>query len=68
MWLFEEFGIDLGYVVLGMAGVILIMLILLIITMAKNASMRKKYRIFMDGESGKNLEKSKDWPGEIRCL
>ena len=58
MWLFEEFGIDLGYVVLGMAGVILIMLILLIITMAKNASMRKKYRIFMDGESGKNLEKS----------
>ena len=41
-----------------MAGVILIMLILLIVTMAKNASMRKKYKIFMNGENGKNMEKA----------
>lgn len=58
MQLLNEFGIDIGYVVIGMAGVIFIMLIMLIVTMAKNASLRKKYRIFMDGENGKNLEKS----------
>lgn len=58
MQLFNEFGIDIGYVVIGMAGVIVIMLILLIITMAKNSSLRKKYTIFMDGENGKNLEKA----------
>lgn len=58
MQLFYDYGVDIGYVVLGMAGVIVLMLIMLIITMAKNASLRKKYKIFMDGESGKNLEKS----------
>lgn len=35
MQLFNEFGIDLGYVVIGMAGVMLIMFIMLIVTMAK---------------------------------
>lgn len=58
MELFEQYGIDLGYVVLGMAGVIFVMLIMLIVTMAKNASMRKKYKIFMSGEDGKNMEKA----------
>ena len=60
MQILKELGIDLEleYVVIGMAAIILIMLILLIITMAKSASMRKKYKIFMDGENGKNLEKA----------
>jgi hypothetical protein len=58
MWLFNDYGIDVGYVILGMAGVIFIMLIMLIVTMAKNGSMRKKYKVFMDGENGKNLEKA----------
>ena len=43
---------------MGMAGIILIMFIMLIVTMAKNSSMRKKYKVFMDGENGKNLEKA----------
>ena len=43
---------------MGMAGIILIMFIMLIVTMAKNSSMRKKYKAFMDGENGKNLEKA----------
>ena len=51
MELFEQYGIDLGYVVLGMAGVIFVMLIMLIVTMAKNASMRKKYKIFSNFDS-----------------
>ena len=58
MWLFEDFGIDIGYVILGMIGVLLIILIMLIVTMAKNSGLRKKYKIFMDGEDGKNLEKA----------
>lgn len=58
MQLFNEFGIDLGYVVIGMAGVMLIMFIMLIVTMTKNSSLKKKYKIFMDGENGKNLEKA----------
>lgn len=58
MEIFEQFGIDLGYVVMGMAGIILIMFIMLIATMAKNSSLRKKYNIFMAGENGKNLEKA----------
>lgn len=58
MWLFEDFGIDIGYVILGMVGVLLIILIMLIVTMAKNSGLRKKYKIFMDGEDGKNLEKA----------
>ena len=39
MDLFNEFGIDIGYVVIGMAGVILLLFLLLIITMAKNLSL-----------------------------
>ena len=58
MELFEKFGIDLGYVVIGMAAVIIILFILLLITTIKDANTRKKYRIFMDGENGKNLEKA----------
>lgn len=58
MKIFEEYGIDVGYVILGMAGVIIILFILLLITMIKDANTRKKYKKFMDGENGKNLEKA----------
>ena len=58
MKLFEDFGIDIGYVVIGMAGVIILLFILLLVTMIKDSSTRKKYKKFMDGENGKNLEKA----------
>ena len=58
MQYFEEYGIDIGYVVMGMAGVIIILFILLLITMIKDHNTRKKYKKFMDGENGKNLEKA----------
>ncbi len=58
MQIFEQYGIDIGYVVIGMLGTIIILFILLLITMIKDANTRKKYRIFMDGENGKNLEKA----------
>ena len=43
MDLFNQFGIDIGYVVIGMAGVILLLFILLIVTMVKDAGTRKIY-------------------------
>ena len=57
MDLFNEFGIDIGYVVIGMAGVILLLFLLLIITMAKNSSTRISsscyfYLLFLAGENG----------------
>lgn len=58
MEIFEQFGIDLGYVVIGMAGVIFIMFIMLLVTMIKNAGLRKRYKVFMAGENGKSLEKA----------
>lgn len=58
MEIFEQYGIDLGYVVMGLAGVIVLMFIMLVVTMAKNSSLRKKYNVFMAGENGKNLEKA----------
>lgn len=56
MDIFNMLGIDLGYVVLGMAGVILILFILLLISMIKIHIMRKRYKTFMDGQDGKNME------------
>ncbi len=58
MQLFEQFGINEEYVVIGACAAILIMLILLIIYMAKISGMKKRYKVFMDGNDGKNLEKS----------
>ena len=58
MELFNQFGIDIGYVVIGMAGVIVLLFILILVTMIKDSGTRKKYRKFMDGENGKNLEKA----------
>ena len=58
MELFNQYGIDIGYVIIGMAGVIIVLFILLLVTMIKDANTRKKYRTFMDGENGKNLEKA----------
>ncbi len=58
MELFNYVGIDVGYVVLGLAGFCLILFILLIVMMSKNSKLKKKYMTFMDGEDGKNLEKA----------
>lgn len=55
---FNQLGIDIGYVIMGMAAIIFIMLIMLIVTMVKNGSMRKKYKKFMAGEDGKNMEQA----------
>ncbi len=56
MKVFENLGIDMGYVLLGTLGVILILLILIIIIFAKLSKLKTKYNGFMEGQDGKSLE------------
>ena len=53
---FDQFGIDIGYVVIGMAGVILLLFIIILIMMIRDHGLRKRYKQFMSGESGKSME------------
>jgi hypothetical protein len=56
MELFNELGIDAGYVLLGALGAIVVLLILIIILMVKQSKLNKKYKTFMKGATGENLE------------
>ena len=57
MELFNQFGIDIGYVIIGVAAAALLELILIIVLFAKNSGLKKKYKKFMTGAEGSNLEK-----------
>lgn len=56
MQYFDQFGIDIGYVVIGMAGVILLLFIIILIMMIRDHGLRKRYKQFMSGENGKSME------------
>ncbi len=56
MQIFEDLGLDAGYILLGVAGFCLILLILIIVLMAKLSKLNKKYKRFMGGENAKSLE------------
>lgn len=56
MKVFEQLGIDMGYVLLGTVGTAFILLILVIILFAKTRKLNKKYQGFMEGQDGKSLE------------
>lgn len=58
MELFNSSGIDAGYVIIGMAGVLVVFFILLIVSMVKIHNMRISYNNFMEGENGRSLEKT----------
>ena len=58
MNLFNQIGIDIGYVVIGMAAFLLILFIMLIVVMVKHHNLKKKYQRFMDGKDGQNLEEA----------
>ncbi|BCN33015.1 DUF4446 family protein [Anaeromicropila herbilytica] len=57
MDLFNNLGIDIGYVLIGLSGLTFIVLLLLIITMIKQSKLKKKYNLFMSGADGKTIEK-----------
>lgn len=56
MNIFDELGIDIGYVLLGVAAFAIILFILVIILFVKTKNLKKKYKSFMSGSDGKNLE------------
>lgn len=56
MSIFEELGIDIGYVLLGVAGFSVILFLMVIILFVKNKNLKKKYKSFMSGTNGKDLE------------
>ncbi len=50
-------NLDIGYVLAGMAAVIIVLLILVIVQMASLGKLKKKYNKFMRGKEVKSLEK-----------
>lgn len=57
MSLFESYGIDAGYVILGIGAFSLLLFVLVIILFVKNSKLRKRYEKFMEDENAASLEK-----------
>jgi hypothetical protein len=56
MILFDDLGIDIGFVLIGVIAWSLLLFIIIIISLAKYSKLNKKYKNFMQGADGKNLE------------
>lgn len=52
----QYLGFDSDYIILGLAGVCIILFILVIVNMAQTSKMKKKYKKFMSGKNAKSLE------------
>ncbi len=50
-------SIDIGYILIGMAAVIVLSIILIFIQMIRLSKLKKKYSIFMQGKDAKSMEK-----------
>ena len=58
MFRFSDYGLSIDVILLAAIGAILILLILCIILIGKNSSLKKRYRAFMQGAEGKSLQES----------
>ena len=54
----EYLGIDSDYIIIGLAGFVLILFLLIIIALAKIGGLKKKYQKFMTGKTAKSLEET----------
>ncbi len=52
----QYLGISTDYIVIGMAVVMLLIIILLIVLIVKISDLKKRYKIFMQGNNAKSLE------------
>lgn len=52
----QYLGISTDYIVIGMAVAMLLIIILLIVLIVKISDLKKKYKIFMQGNNAKSLE------------
>ena len=50
MELLEQFGIDIGYVCIGLTGAVVVLVVLFLILWIRQNKMLKKYREFMKGD------------------
>lgn len=50
--------LDIGYILVGMLVLILIMFIMLIVSIAKQSKLKKRYEAFMLGEDAKSMEEA----------
>ena len=58
MFRFSDYGLSTDVVLLGALAAILILLILCLVLIGKNSSLRKKYDEFMQDADGKSLEEA----------
>ena len=49
-------GIDTDYVVIGLAGLVFLLIIIMLINAVRQRKLRKAYEAFMQGNDGKSLE------------
>ncbi len=56
MKLFEQLGIDPGYVLIGTVAAAFLLLILVIVLFVKLCKLNKRYKGFMEGQDGRSLE------------
>lgn len=58
MFQFSDYGLSTDVVLLGAIGFIFVLLILCIVLIGKNSSLKRKYYALMEGADGKSLEQS----------
>lgn len=56
MEIFDNLGLDIGYVLIGVTGVTLLLFIITLILCIRISKVNKKYKRFMQGANGENLE------------
>ena len=54
--LFEQFGIDISYVVIGLAALVLILAILVLVFIVKCSKLKKRYEVFLSGKDAQSME------------
>ncbi len=52
----EYLGIDVDYIVIGLAVLVLALIILVIVNVVQISKLKKRYKIFMSGKNAKSLE------------
>ena len=52
----QYLGFDSDYIIIGLTAVVLILFIMIIVNIVQMKKLKKNYKIFMSGNSAKNLE------------
>lgn len=58
MFRFSDIGLESDLILLVALGLIIILFIMMIVLLAKNSNLKKRYENFMSGEDGRSLEKA----------